>query len=149
MKRQLDVDNSFDDIRMKLISERHKIAIQNWQKIGIRVIVLRSLAFNIVDPETIPGENEPDQPKSKWYESGTYVIKPNTIYYLIWDVTKSVLYMVSIYTLAFAAAFKFEGDNGAESFEFFVDLIQLLDIIHVFFCATKIYQLSQLVQQIR
>lgn len=31
--------------------------------------------------------------------------------------------MVSIYTLVYAAAFNYEGDNEAEKFEFVVDLI--------------------------
>jgi hypothetical protein len=51
------------------------------------------------------GEPVSDPVKKKWYESGSYIIMPNTNWYLVWDVTKSILYMISLYTLAFAAAF--------------------------------------------
>lgn len=50
--------------------------------------------------------------------------------------------MISLYTLAYAAAFKYQGEDSAANFEFVVDLIQIVDIIHVFFCATKVSSLS-------
>jgi hypothetical protein len=73
------------------------------------------------------------------------VIQPNTIWYMVWDVTKSIMYMISLYTLAYAAAFKYKGDDSAANFEFIVDLVQIVDIIHVFFTATKVANLSQAV----
>jgi len=39
-------------LRMDAIHNRQKIAIKNWKEIGTKVMVLRSLAFNIVDPES-------------------------------------------------------------------------------------------------
>ena len=73
------------------------------------------------------------------------MIQPNTIWYMVWDVTKSIMYMISLYTLAYAAAFKYEGDDSAANFELIVDLVQIVDIIHVFFTATKVANLSQAV----
>lgn len=142
LAEKLDIDNDADDLRMDAIHVRQKIAIQNWKKIGIRVIVLRSLAFNIVDPESTFEGKDKDVIKKSWYESGAYVIKPSSIWYMVWDVTKSVMYMISLYTLAYAAAFKYQSDDSAADFEFVVDLIQIVDIIHVFFCATKVQSLS-------
>lgn len=113
------------------------------------MIVLRSLAFNIVDPEMNFDQQTTETVKKAWYESGAYVIRPNTIWYMIWDVVKSVLYMISLYTLAYAAAFKFQGPNDYEDFEFVVDLVQILDIIHVFFIAKKVNEFSSFVQKWR
>lgn len=48
---------------------------------------------------------------------------PNTTWYLIWDVVKSGMYMISLYTLAYSAAFHFEGENSAHEFELIVDLV--------------------------
>ena len=35
--------------------------------------------------------------KPRWYESGTYIIKPNTVYFKFWLVSKSILYLVDLY----------------------------------------------------
>lgn len=77
------------------------------------------------------------------------MLKPNTLWYMIWDVVKSVLYMVSLYTLAYAAGFKFQGKNDVETFEFVVDLVQIIDIIHVFFIGKKANEFSSLVAKWR
>lgn len=66
--------------------------------------MIRSICFNIVDV-VYKEENISDPVKKKWYESGSFIIMPNTNWYLVWDVTKSILYMISLYTLAFAGAF--------------------------------------------
>lgn len=108
----------------------------------MRVHLIRSIGFNIVDHDYKMEDIHKDALKKSWYESGVYVIMPNTIYYLIWDVTKSVMYMISLYTLAYSAAFKFEGPNSFETFEFVVDIIQSLDIVHTFFTATKVRSLN-------
>lgn len=60
--------------------------------------------------------------KRAWYE-GQYVISPVTIWYRLWDIFKSVLYMISLYTLAYDAAFKFESGLQTAGFEMFIDLV--------------------------
>ena len=117
-------------------------AIKNWHKIVTRVHVIRSICFNIVDVD-FSGEPVNDPVKKKWYESGSYIIMPNTNWYLVWDVNKSILYMISLYTLAFAAAFQFKGENEAATFELLVDVVQIIDILHTFLTSIKVRQLSQ------
>lgn len=74
---------------------------------------------------------------------------PNTNWYLVWDVFKSIMYMISLYTLAYSAAFRFQGENSASDFEFVVDLIQIIDIVHTFLTATKVRSLSQTTMKLR
>lgn len=74
---------------------------------------------------------------------------PDTIWYLIWDVVKSCMYMTSLYTLAYSAAFRFEGENSFEVFELVVDIVQIVDIIHTFFTAKKVRSLTQTTLKLR
>lgn len=70
--------------------------------------IIRSVGFNIVDVDySAKKETDTTSKKQSWFESGTYIIMPESLWYLIWDVSKSVFYMISLYTLAYAAAFQF------------------------------------------
>lgn len=85
--------------------------------------MIRSICFNIADVDFSDQQQPTKIIKKKWYESGALIIMPNTTWYLIWDVVKSGMYMISLYTLAYSAAFHFEGENSASDFELMVDLI--------------------------
>lgn len=68
------------------------------------------------------------------------VIYPDTYKYLIWDVIKSMLYLMSIFSLTYLAAYRFDlrGNESAtllSSFDFTVDIIQVIDIVLTFFTA--------------
>jgi hypothetical protein len=134
---------------MEKLYTRQKNAIKNWHKIATRVHIIRSIGFNIIDVD-YSAEFQADRTiKKAWYESGSYIIMPDTIWYLIWDVVKSCMYMISLYTLAYSAAFKFEGENSFEVFELVVDLVQIVDIIHTFFTAKKVRSLTQTTLKLR
>jgi len=72
------------------------------------------------------------------------VIKPDSYKYMIWDVIKSILYMMSIYTLFFLAALGFDGRfEILQKFDFIVDCIQMLDIVLTFFTAKRVQDMKE------
>jgi hypothetical protein len=113
--------------------------------------MLRSIGFKLVDKESRSSrqiERMGETEKKAWYE-GQYVISPNSTWYQLWDMTKSIGYMISLYTLAYDAAFMFESGTKTETFERLIDMIQIVDIVHTFFTAKKVRSLSIRVQQLK
>lgn len=108
---------------MTSIYDRERRAIQNWHQFGIHVHLLRSVGLNLNEAkyrqQRFQGR---DEIKKAWFE-GQYVILPNTTWYRLWDILKSVGYMISLYTLAYDAAFQFESGTKTESFEQLIDVI--------------------------
>ena len=142
-------DNALD-IKMTKIYERQNKAIKNWQNFGTYVHMLRSVGFNLVDrtQRQMWDQTADEKTKRAWYE-GMYVISPTTIYYRLWDIFKSVLYMTSLYTLAYDAAFFFESGIQTAGFEMFIDLIQICDVLLTFFTAKRVRDLSNRVMKIK
>ena len=52
-------------------------------------------------------DDDPPVKKLSWWKSGAFIFYPNTRIYRIWDFCKSILYMGSMYTIIFQAAFRF------------------------------------------
>lgn len=77
------------------------------------------------------------------------MILPNTTWYRLWDIFKSVGYMISLYTLAYDAAFQFDSGTKTEGFEQLIDVIQIIDIFHTFFTAKKVRSLSNFVLKLK
>jgi len=91
-------------------------------------------------------DEDPPVKKLGWWKSGAFVFYPNTRFYRIWDFCKSILYMGSMYTIIFQAAFRFNSRDKINDtlflYDYVVDAIQILDIIIIMFTAIDIREMS-------
>lgn len=117
-----DIEDNALDTKMTSIYARQNKAIKNWQKFGNYVHMLRSVGFNLVDRSQRQFSDLVVDQKRAWYE-GQLVISPVTVWYRLWDIFKSIMYMISLYTLAYDAAFIFESGLQTAGFEMFIDLV--------------------------
>ena len=78
----------------------------------------------------------------KWYEKGKFVIMPNQGWYQAWIQAKGLIYLSSLYILTYDAAFGF---NQPSEIYFYVDCIQIVDIVTTFFIARRVRDLSEYV----
>ena len=69
-------------------------------------------------------ENEKLTKKLKWWQSGVFLIYPESRIGLFWGVTKTIIIFISLFTLSFSAAFKFDiVDDKMRNYEIFFDFV--------------------------
>lgn len=72
----------------------------------------------------------------EWYESGIYIIYPESRTGIVWSLIKTISVFISMFTLSYTAGFRFqETSQSMRSLELFFDIVQLLDIILTCFTA--------------
>jgi hypothetical protein len=70
-----------------------------------------------------------------WWLNGSLLLSPETNTLLIWNFFKSLVIVASFFTFIYQASFYFEERGKTIGLELFFDVVQLLDIIIVFFTA--------------
>lgn len=127
---------------MEELYTRRANARKNWRELHIRIIILNQMcreqrAMIIRANEKLAIENEKKLAMMK-KRCDIPVIMPDSYKFMIWDVLKSMLYLTSIYSLTYLAAFSFQNkSNFFGNFDFAVDIVQLMDIGVTFFTAKK------------
>ena len=96
--------------------------------------------FKALEQDVSGDKLEPVVKQIKWYESGTYIIVPDKIYWKIWVVFKSSVYLISIYQLLFFFAFKQYYWTPFGSVALFV---QSLDAFLHFFTAVHVSEMTE------
>ena len=80
------IDDDLCEDRINRLMVKEAKAIENWAKLKMRLLYLksiRSVPDDLHASEKDAGLDD-EALKPKWYESGTYIIKPNTVYFKFW-----------------------------------------------------------------
>ena len=81
------------------------------------------------------GDEKKEQP---WWQSGRYVLDPESMTLQLWYIVSNILYMFSLFSTPLIIAFEMRFLEKLEMMESFFDLIMLIDIILVFFTAVEL-----------
>ena len=76
--------------------------------------------------------------KQPWWQTGRYVLDPESMTLQIWYIGSNILYMVSLFSTSLIIAFKMRFLEKLEMMECFFDLIMVIDIVLVFFTAVEL-----------
>jgi hypothetical protein len=70
-----------------------------------------------------------------WYIEGTFTLLPNTRWFKVWLICKSLLYLFDLYILTYQIAFDY--DQGSLRFYYTIVAINFLDMFIHFFTAVE------------
>ena len=89
-------------------------------------------------------EQEEQAPlKLYWVNTGNFIILPNTIYFKMWLLCKSIIYLIDLYEMSYNAGNLYEYAQDYKIFSLIVDSVNIIDIFMHFFTAVKVGELTE------
>jgi hypothetical protein len=92
-------------------------------------------------------EEEPEEITKKkekaWWETGQIIIYPERRFGLFWGVFKTLVIVVSLFTITYSGAFLFRDKQSMKLYEMVFDLIQAIDMVLTCFTAIRSRDISE------